>query len=1257
MKKLLYTFFALSLGLKAQSQVVINEVMVMPGTNYGVPTGDNTNANIQSLLNNSGTGQEWIELYNKNGCDSADISCFILGSNTSDGTNYGAYSFPIGTKIPPHGFITIGAGPNVDVNLFNERLTNNICYNNRWHLNNGNGYIALYDPTGNPLDAIYWATNANNINTGGEFDNVLCSPGGPCTPAVLGMAKDITSIVYIGDCSSSAVGAAFIGKTVSRSVDGGSVWSLGSNATQGSCNGICQPIGASIGLTITTTGTSCGQDTGKAIVTVTSGTGPFTYSINGGAPQADSVFINLAAGNYTLQVFASGCAKDTFFTINQIGVGPVIDSLKIIQPGCTSNGSVIIYASPAGTLQYALNGGAPQSDSIFVNLTAGTYNFLVDGGCTSDTTITLSAINNLKVDSVLINPTNCGASTGSIHVYASGESGIQYALNGGVTQVSGLFSGLPSGTDTVIVTAGSCSLDTVLVIQSVGLLTGNVSTLANCGEPCNYSGPSIMINEVMIVPSSNDGSIYGETSLSGKEGEWIELFNPDKCNPVDISCFILGNFEDTEAPFPPPTRTDGAGFVLPQGTIVPPLGFVVVRGRNAPVPPAGVIDIVVDNIGGRLCIDGGLTQSRMWFRNTGGWFAFYDNNGLPIDAIRWGTPTSVSLAGNPCLPSASCAPVGTILASPNAMGSLVFNLGATPGTDLTYRRIPDGGTWSTAAAPTYGTCNSTCLTPNAGTCNGSAKINVITGTAPYTFSWSTGGNGTIVNDSIYGLCEGTYSVTVTDIFGCSSTLSFVINGKPLIIDVPIINPPSCNASDGSIFVSAVGNGATITYQLNNNTPQVDSVFTGLASGTYTITVSSGQCSADTSIILTNANGPDLTSVNIIKPESCGQNNASFELNATGGNSPYSFLLNGGTPQPDSVFINQSAQNYWAYVSDANGCVDSLSFSVTEIPAPVISVSTQVDEKCDKTNGSISVNTIGGTSPYTYQLNGISQNSTTNYSSLASGSYQVIVNDVNNCKDTVTVTLSNIPGPTISALDIDLEHCDQTDGSLQINVLGGSTPIQYSIDNGANFVTTPLFGNLGSGSYFVVIKDVNDCKADSVVNISEQNISVSLSGDPLYSETIPQLVNLTATSATAVQYSWNYGNGTQASTTNGQNSYTYTQGGEFIVEVTAVDAFGCVASDTIKIIISQLFIPNIYTPNGDTDNNEFKITQSGYKDLNCVIFNRWGLKIFEFNGVNGVWDGKTQSGGTAPDGTYYYLLTATTINGVAKEFSGYITLKR
>ena len=88
-------------------------------------------------------------------------------------------------------------------------------------------------------------------------------------------------------------------------------------------------------------------------------------------------------------------------------------------------------------------------------------------------------------------------------------------------------------------------------------------------------------------------------------------------------------------------------FVLPQGTIVPPLGFVIVRGSNAPTPPSGVIDIVVNNTGGRLCIDGGITNSRLWFQNAGGWFAFYNSNGVMQDAVKWGAPTSTDLIGHP----------------------------------------------------------------------------------------------------------------------------------------------------------------------------------------------------------------------------------------------------------------------------------------------------------------------------------------------------------------------------------------------------------------------------------------------------------------------------------------------------------------------------------------------------------------------------------------------------------------------------------
>ena len=76
-------------------------------------------------------------------------------------------------------------------------------------------------------------------------------------------------------------------------------------------------------------------------------------------------------------------------------------------------------------------------------------------------------------------------------------------------------------------------------------ITTSVTQNYNCdGVGCNYSGPSILINEVMLRPSSFDGSIYGDGpgfTANTNSGEWIELYNPDQCYPKDISGFLLGN--------------------------------------------------------------------------------------------------------------------------------------------------------------------------------------------------------------------------------------------------------------------------------------------------------------------------------------------------------------------------------------------------------------------------------------------------------------------------------------------------------------------------------------------------------------------------------------------------------------------------------------------------------------------------------------------------------------------------------------------
>jgi hypothetical protein len=263
------------------------------------------------------------------------------------------------------------------------------------------------------------------------------------------------------------------------------------------------------------------------------------------------------------------------------------------------------------------------------------------------------------------------------------------------------------------------------------------NTICN-GVGCNYSGPSILINEVMLCPTTHDGSIFGTGPGFGtndNEGEWIELYNPDLCFPKDISGFLLGNNA------PETAVNHGGGFIIPANTIVPSRGFCVIRGVNAtPVPSnlliqngGNTIEIVVYSPS--TCLGGG---QRLWFPNSGGWFAFYDKNGNPQDAISWASNTNSCMTCNPCIPSTSTF-AGTLLPYNTFPATMKTYISANaPTAGMSFRRFPDGGNWqvSTPSTPTIGGCNSTCISPAVVTCNGTALVNAQGGTPPYTYLWS-----------------------------------------------------------------------------------------------------------------------------------------------------------------------------------------------------------------------------------------------------------------------------------------------------------------------------------------------------------------------------------------------------------------------------------------------------------------------------------------------------------------------------------------
>ena len=183
--------------------------------------------------------------------------------------------------------------------------------------------------------------------------------------------------------------------------------------------------------------------------------------------------------------------------------------------------------------------------------------------------------------------------------------------------------------------------------------SSQVNTKCN-GQDCNYSGSQVLINEVMLSPSIYDGSLSGEGPgfvPETNEGEWIELYNQDLCDPIDISCFILGN---NSADLPNGISENfGGAFVIPAGSIVPPGGFAIIRGIHAPLVPSNLlvqnggttIQITVDS--NRVCIGGGV---RFWLPNSGGWLALYDRMGLPLDAIIWNDYYNACTYCNPCLP-------------------------------------------------------------------------------------------------------------------------------------------------------------------------------------------------------------------------------------------------------------------------------------------------------------------------------------------------------------------------------------------------------------------------------------------------------------------------------------------------------------------------------------------------------------------------------------------------------------------------------
>ena len=385
----------------------------------------------------------------------------------------------------------------------------------------------------------------------------------------------------------------------------------------------------------------------------------------------------------------------------------------------------------------------------------------------------------------------------------------------------------------------------------------------------------------------------------------------------------------------------------------------------------------------------------------------------------------------------------------------------------------------------------------------------------------------------------------------------------------------------------------------------------------------------------------------------GNNNGSVSTAVSGGTPPYAYQWNNNSTT--SGLVNLVAGAYQLTVTDANSCkkIDQ-NITVTQ-PSQIVLTSAVTSIGCSGLNdGSAAIAATGGTPPYSY--NWSTSAKTTSIDSLGAGSYSVTITDNNGClMNKVLQVTSSVP--MLATSTVQNTSCKEvSNGSISLTVSGGTLPYHYNWSNGE---ATSAATSLTEGAYAVTVTDAKGCSVEAGGNIiASYELSIHAAASAAITSGAPVQLTVSANTDHGNTYNWTPA-GVLTCSTCANTEASIQQNTLFTVY--AVDVNGCKAVDTVSVqghSVTDIFIPNAFTPNNDGVNDQFKI----FGDLGNVyfmdvaVFDRWGEKVFESNNPNFEWDG-TYRGEPAPIGVYIYTATAAFSNGTHRDFKGSVTLMR
>lgn len=1110
---------------------------------------------------------------------------------------------------------------------------------------NENNFTATQQTYSPPANAI-----VPTVHTGGNGSNF--------TPAVSNISPSKTTDCLISNCSkpSASISPSSIaicqGSSTTLTASGGGTYQWSTGETTASIS-----VSTAGSYTVTVTASGCDSVPPSATVSVNSNPAPAitasgptsfcsggsvtltadpasSYSWSNGAI-TQSINVN-SSGSYAVTVtYSNGCSNSSSPTTVTVNNNP---APAITAGGATTfceGGSVTLTSSAANSYLWS-DGSTAQS----INVTAsGTYNVTVtDGnGCTGSAgTSTTVTVNQNPAPAITGANSVCSNSSGTYSVTNNPGNSYTWAISNGTIN-----SG--QGTNSVSVTwnaSGAADISITETNNSTTCTGSDILTVtinSSLDPTITASGPaSICQGDTVILDAGS-----GYTSYLWNTTETTQTISVTAAGAYSVSV------------------TDANGC---SGSSSTPVSITV---NNNPTPVITVNGSAVVCEGDSVMLDGGAGYSAyLWstggtsqtiYADSAGSYSLTvtDSNGCTGSSS---SPVNIDVISPPVVTVTTsdstvfCDGDSIILDAGSGYSSYLWNTGESSQAIV----VVSSGNYSVSVTDANGCSNDSSATStsvtvnplpaaaisgNAPVCSGDTVFLIASGGISY--QWSTGA----IDTALPVTAGGTYMVTVTDTNSCFDIDSVLVTiypsySIPLSADIcegdSILLGGSYQTASGiyaDTLSSFDGCDSILVTSLTVNPAYSNSVSLSICSGDSVFLEGSYQTATGTYYdTLSSANGCD-----------------SIVATALSVDPVYSVSLSGTICSGDSIFLQGSYQTlsgtYYDTLTSVNGCDSVIATMLSVNQSPGLSITSSSSSICEGDLASLCVVPPGLNPQWN---NGMSVDCIT-VSPAGSTLFSVTVTDANSCSnsDSVLISVTPVPVPFIAGDSITCSN-----ESLALTASGGTSYLWSTGDTDSVAVVNPYVDS----TFYVTVSNGN-CSADDSVFVTVLP-APDVSNAGVSPDTTIHFGDKAALSATGNgSYAWFPGDHLSctdcANPVAGPDSTT-------VYYLTVTAANGCTFTDSVIVIVDypagEVFVPNIFSPNGDGQNDVLFVYGRYIDKIELYIYDRWGEKVFETTDKTKGWDG-TYKGKLLNTAVFAYYLKAYLSDGAVYEKHGNTTLSR